>query len=53
MTWAFAPKPQWRHLEEVVEGLFDEGRWKTLTAVTRQLVNRDIYAVADCFRDSP
>ncbi|MDR7434566.1 MAG: transposase [Armatimonadota bacterium] len=47
-------RPQRRHLEEVVEGLLvTEGR-KTLTALTRQLVEpRDIYAVADFFRQSP
>jgi len=47
-------RPQRRHLEEVVEGLLvTEGR-KTLTTLTRQLVEpRDVYAVADFFRQSP
>ena len=44
-------KPQRRHLEEVVEGLLMTDGRKTLTSVTRQLVDeRDIYAVADFFR---
>lgn len=47
-------KPQRRHLEEVSEGLLMTDGRKTLTAVTRQLVEqRDIYAVADFFRQSP
>lgn len=47
-------KPQRRHLEEVSEGLLmTEGR-KTLCRLTRQLVEeRDVYAVADFFRESP
>lgn len=47
-------KPQRRHLEEVMEGLLVTDGRKTLTALTRQLVEeRDIYAVADFFRQSP
>lgn len=47
-------KPQRRHLEEVSEGLLMTDGRKTLTAITRQLVEpRDIYAVADFFRQSP
>jgi hypothetical protein len=47
-------KPQRRHLEEVSEGLLMTDGRKTLTTITRQLVERrDIYAVADFFRQSP
>lgn len=47
-------KPQRRHLEEVSEGLLMTEGGKTLSRLTRQLVEeRDVYAVADFFRASP
>lgn len=47
-------KPQRRHLEEVSEGLLMTEGSKTLSRLTRQLVEeRDVYAVADFFRTSP
>ena len=47
-------RPQRRHLEEVMEGLLMTDGRKTLARITRQLVEpRDIYAVADVFRQSP
>lgn len=47
-------RPQRRPLDEVVKGLLATDGRKTLATLTRQLVpERDIYAVADFFRESP
>jgi len=48
-------EPQRRHITNIVDALLVCDEKKSLSALHRQLVNppSDVYAVCDCFRDSP
>ena len=48
-------EPQRRHITNILDALLVCDEKKSLSALHRQLVNppSDVYALCDCFRDSP